>query len=64
MHRFDDLARFKAATSARVCGSENLGTKAWYAEAFERGCIDVAHFDLCWVGGLTEGRKIAALAEA
>jgi galactonate dehydratase len=63
MHRFADLERFKAATTARVCGSENLGTKAWYAEAFERGCIDVAHFDLCWIGGLTEGRKIAALAE-
>jgi len=63
MHRFADLARFKAVTTARVCGSENLGTKAWYAEAFERGCIDVAHFDLCWIGGLTEGRKIAALAE-
>lgn len=63
MHRFADLERFKAATTSRVCGSENLGTKFWYAEAFERGCIDVAHFDLCWIGGLTEGRKIAALAE-
>lgn len=64
MHRFDDLARFKQVTTARVTGSENLGTKTWYIEAFERGAIDVAHFDLCWIGGLTEGRKIAAIAEA
>jgi galactonate dehydratase len=64
MHRFDDLERFKQATTSRVTGSENLGTKTWYIEAFERGAIDVAHFDLCWIGGLTEGRKIAAIAEA
>ncbi|MDH3581920.1 MAG: mandelate racemase/muconate lactonizing enzyme family protein [Hyphomicrobiales bacterium] len=64
MHRFDDLQRFKQATTSRVTGSENLGTKTWYIEAFERGTIDVAHFDLCWIGGLTEGRKIAAIAEA
>jgi L-alanine-DL-glutamate epimerase-like enolase superfamily enzyme len=31
---------------------------------FERRAIDVAHFDLCWIGGITEGRKVAALAEA
>jgi len=64
MHRFDDLKRFKQSTTGRVTGSENLGTKTWYIEAFERGAIDVAHFDLCWIGGLTEGRKIAAIAEA
>lgn len=64
MHRFDDIARFKEVTTSRVAGSENLGTKTWYLEAFERGAIDVAHFDLAWIGGLTEGRKIAAIAEA
>jgi len=63
MYRFDDLVQFKQGTTGRVCGSENLGTKVWYAEAFQRGVIDVVHFDLCWIGGLTEGRKVAALAE-
>ena len=63
MYRFDDLEQFKRGTTGRVCGSENLGTKVWYAEAFQRGVIDVVHFDLCWIGGLTEGRKVAALAE-
>lgn len=63
MYRFDDLEQFKRGTTGRVCGSENMGTKVWYADAFQRGVIDVVHFDMCWIGGLTEGRKVAALAE-
>ena len=63
MHHLDDLARYKAGVRSRVAGSENLGTRPWYREAFGRGAIDVAHFDLGWIGGLTEGRKVAALAE-
>jgi L-alanine-DL-glutamate epimerase-like enolase superfamily enzyme len=63
MHHLDDLARYKGRVSGRVTGSENLGTRAWYREAFGRGAIDVAHFDMAWIGGLTEGRKVAALAE-
>ena len=64
MYNFEDLAAFKRATTTRLCGSENLGTTPWYREAFERRLVDVAHFDLCWIGGLTEGRKVAALAHA
>jgi galactonate dehydratase len=63
MHHLDDLARYKSGVRGRVAGSENLGTRPWYREAFGRGAIDVAHFDLAWVGGLTEGRKVAALAD-
>lgn len=32
-------------------------------EAFGRGAIDVAHFNMACTGGLTEGRKLAALAD-
>jgi L-alanine-DL-glutamate epimerase-like enolase superfamily enzyme len=63
MQHLDDLARYKERVRGRVAGSENLGTRPWYREAFGRGAIDVAHFDLAWIGGLTEGRKVAALAE-
>ena len=63
MYHLDDLARYKERVRGRVAGSENLGTRAWYREAFGRGAIDVAHFDMAWTGGLTEGRKVAALAE-
>ncbi|HEX5794247.1 MAG TPA: mandelate racemase/muconate lactonizing enzyme family protein, partial [Geminicoccaceae bacterium] len=64
MHRLGDLARYKERVNGRVAGSENLGTTSWYREAFGRGAIDVAHYDMAWIGGLTEGRKVAALAEA
>jgi galactonate dehydratase len=63
MHHLDDLARYQASVRGRVAGSENLGTRPWYREAFGRGAVDVAHFDMAWIGGLTEGRKVAALAE-
>ena len=40
---------------------------AWLALAIqgflEKDALHVAMVDLCWTGGLTEGRKIAALAE-
>ena len=64
MHQLDDLARYRAAVGARVAGSENLGTTAWCREALGRGALDVVLFDMAWIGGLTEGRKVAALAEA
>jgi galactonate dehydratase len=63
MHHLDDLARYKERVRSRVAGSENVGTRAWYREAFYRGAIDVAHVDMAWTGGLSEGRKIAALAD-
>jgi L-alanine-DL-glutamate epimerase-like enolase superfamily enzyme len=64
MHHFDDLARYRAAVTGRVAGSENLATTAWCREALGRGALDVVLFDMAWIGGLTEGRKVAALAEA
>lgn len=64
MANFDDLARYRDTVGTRVVGSENLGSKRWCREALERGAIDVVTSDLAWVGGVTEGRKIAALGEA
>ena len=64
MANFDDLARYKASVRPRVVGSENAGSKRWCAEALTRGAIDVVTSDFAWLGGLTEGRKIAALADS
>jgi galactonate dehydratase len=64
MHRLDDLARFKGATGLPVAGSENHGTAHWYGEAFARGVVDYAHFDIGWMGGLSEALDVAALARA
>lgn len=59
-----DLARYKAASTTRLAGSENLGSLPWYRDMFGRGTIDVANFDMAWIGGLTEGQRIAHLALA
>lgn len=57
------LAEYARSTSVWVCASETLGSRWPYKDMLERDALSVAMVDLCWSGGLTEGRKIAALAE-
>ncbi|MEO3433569.1 mandelate racemase/muconate lactonizing enzyme family protein [Inquilinus sp. CAU 1745] len=64
LDNFEDLSRYKDRVSARVAASENLGTVPWYRETFRRGAVDVANFDMAWVGGLSEGVRVANLAHA
>ena len=53
------LAEYARSTSVWVCASETLGSRWPYKEMLERDALHVAMVDLCWTGGLTEGRKIA-----
>lgn len=65
MQNFGDLELYaRAVGEARVAGSENFGSPEWYREAFSRRCISVANFDMGWTGGLTAGRRTAAMAHA
>lgn len=64
LQNFDDLAAYKASVNTRVAASENLGTPAWYREVFGRRAVDVANFDMGWIGGITAGRRVTALASA
>ena len=57
------LAEYADATKVSVCASETLGSRYPYKDMLDRGAIDIVMVDLCWTGGLTEGRKIAAMAE-
>lgn len=57
------LSEYARSTRVWVCGGETLGSRAPYKDLFDRDALDVAVVDLCWTGGLTEGRKIAALAD-
>ena len=57
------LAEYARSTDVWVCASETLGSRWPYKEMLERDALHVAMVDLCWTGGLTEGRKIASLAE-
>ena len=63
MNSPQSLAEYASSTDVWVCASETLGSRWPYKEFLERDAIHVAMVDLCWTGGLTEGRKIAALAE-
>jgi galactonate dehydratase len=57
------LAEYASATDVWVCASETLGSRFPYKDMLDRDAMHVVMADLCWTGGLTEGRKIAAMAE-
>lgn len=57
------LAEYARSTTVSVCASETLGSRYPYKEMLDRDAMDIVMADLCWTGGLTEGRKIAAMAE-
>jgi L-alanine-DL-glutamate epimerase-like enolase superfamily enzyme len=63
MDNIDVLADYAATTRLTVCGSETLGTRAEFREVIERRAVGIAMFDAAWVGGISEARKIAAMAE-
>lgn len=52
------------ATSLPLSVSERLMTKHDFNQLIDAVDLDVAMFDVEWVGGLTEAKKVAALAEA
>jgi galactonate dehydratase len=66
MEALDDLARYRAALDGAswVAGCESHGTRAWFRDAFARGAVDVALFDIGWIGGITEAARVAALAQS
>ena len=57
------LADYARSTDVWVCASETLGSRFAYKDYLDRDAIGVVMADLCWTGGLTEGRKIAAMAD-
>lgn len=57
------LAELARSTKVWITASETLGSRFPYKDMLDRDAMAVVMADLCWTGGLTEGRKIAALAE-
>ena len=65
--RMDSLALLKqyaAYSKAPICASEILAGRWSFKDLLETGVAGIVMFDLAWCGGITEARKIAALAEA
>ncbi|NQW00280.1 MAG: mandelate racemase/muconate lactonizing enzyme family protein [Rhodospirillales bacterium] len=64
MAQISDLAEYRAKAIAPVAGSEALGTAIWYRDALAANAIDYMHYDIAWIGGITEALRIAGLAHA
>jgi len=60
----DALVKVARAIRIPVATGERLCTKFAFQELLRRRCVDIVQPDLCHAGGLTEVKKIAALAEA
>ena len=59
----DVLADFRRRTKIPVCASETLATRHAFRQLLEKDAVDYVMLDVGWCGGLSEAKKIAALAE-
>ncbi len=64
MDSLGSLKRYADASPAPVCASETLGSRWAFRDLLETGAAGVVMLDIAWCGGLSEARKIAAMAEA
>jgi L-alanine-DL-glutamate epimerase-like enolase superfamily enzyme len=64
MDNLDALSQFKASTHIPTCASETVSTRWSFREMLERHAVSIVMLDIAWVGGLSEARKVAAMAEA
>jgi galactonate dehydratase len=64
MDSLDLLKQYARDCTALVCASETLAYKWGFKDYLQTGVAGVAMLDLSWCGGLTEARKIAAMADA
>lgn len=58
------LRQYAVDCQALICASETLAYKWGFKDYLQTGVAGVAMLDLSWCGGLTEARKIAAMADA
>ncbi len=65
--RMDSLALLKQYapfSKAPICASEILAGRWSFKDLLETGAAGFVMFDLAWCGGISEARRIAALADA
>jgi L-alanine-DL-glutamate epimerase-like enolase superfamily enzyme len=64
MDSLSSLKRYASVSQAPICASETLGTRWAFRDLLETGAAGIVMLDLSWCGGISEARKIAAMAEA
>jgi L-alanine-DL-glutamate epimerase-like enolase superfamily enzyme len=58
------LAEIRHSVKTPICASETIATRPIYRDFMERRATDIVMLDVSWVGGLSEAKKIATMAEA
>jgi L-alanine-DL-glutamate epimerase-like enolase superfamily enzyme len=64
MDHLESLGALQAATPLMIATGETLGGRAQYKDLLQRGGAGMAIADVAWCGGISEARRIAALADA
>lgn len=64
MQDTEALAVYAQRSGLPVCASETLATRAQFVELLRKNAVDYVMLDISWCGGLSEAKKIAAMAEA
>lgn len=63
-HDIGQIAELKAATTTPILASEYLVTRYQYRPLIERRAADIVMIDPTWTGGVTESKRIIAMASA
>ncbi len=58
------LKQLRSQTDIPIAMSERLHASTEFAEVIDTGAVDVLMLDVQWCGGVSQAKKIAALAEA
>jgi len=64
MDNLSAIAELARSTRVPITASETLGTRWSFRELLEQRAASFVMLDVSWCGGLSEARKIAAMAEA
>jgi len=64
MDSLSNVQEFRRRTTIPVTASETLATRWGYKDLLELRAVDFVMPDLGWVGGLSEAKKVATMAEA
>lgn len=64
MDNIATLAEFRRSTDVAVTASETVATRWAFRQMFEMQAMTICMFDISWVGGISESKRIAAMAEA
>lgn len=62
--QFAQYRQVAEATSIPLCAGERMAGKLQFQALLESRTVKFVMFDVCWCGGVTEARKIAAMADS